>query len=82
MTPRMTVCVQCCLRALLAQESVPRFEGAFEAHEADVHPYPDTSNNQFRQLIEAVWTLDDAGWREVERRLRRQESEERVSGSS
>ena len=68
----MTVCVQCCLRALLAQEPVPSFEGSFEAHEADVHRYPDASNYQFRQLIEAVWTLDEAGWREVDRRLREQ----------
>ena len=67
-----TVCVQCSLRALLAQESVPSFEVSFETHEARAHPWPDTSNYQFRQLIEVVWTLDDARWQEVERGLREQ----------
>ena len=68
----MTVCVQCTLRALLAQESPPSFNGSFESHEAKVHPHQYARNYHFRQLIEAVWTLDDAAWREVERGLREQ----------
>ncbi len=68
----MTVCLQCSLRALLAQESVPVFDASFEVHEARVHPYPETSKYQYQQLIEAVWTLDDARWQEVERGLRAQ----------
>jgi hypothetical protein len=39
---------------------------------ARVHTYSDTSAYEYRQLIEAVWTLDDTRWREVERGLREQ----------
>jgi hypothetical protein len=68
----VTVCVQCSLHALLLGEPVPGFEESSEAHVARVHSDSDTSDYEYRQLIEAVWTLDDARWREVERGLREQ----------
>jgi hypothetical protein len=54
---------------LLLREPIPGFEGPYKAHEALVHGDPDTSDYEYRQLIEAIWTLDDARWREVERGL-------------
>jgi hypothetical protein len=68
----VTVCLQCSLHSLLAGELAPSFEESWEAHEAHVHPYRDASDYEYRQLIEAVWTLDDARWWEVERGLREQ----------
>ena len=68
----VTVCAQCSLRALLAVDPPPRFEESPEAHGARVHPYPNTIGYGYQQLIEAVWTLDDARWQEVERGLREQ----------
>ena len=61
-----TICIQCGLRALLAGEPAPGFDESSAAHEARVHRYPDTSDYEYRQLIAAVWTLDEARWRGVE----------------
>ena len=61
-----TICTQCGLRALLAGEPAPTFDESSEAHQARVHPASDTNDYQYRQLITAVWTLDESGWLNIE----------------
>ena len=61
-----TICAQCGLRALLGGEPAPTFDESSEAHQARVHPASDTNDYQYRQLIAAVWTLDESGWLNIE----------------
>jgi hypothetical protein len=61
-----TICMHCGLRALLLGEPAPEFDESSEAHQARVHSAPDTNDYQYRQLIAAVWTLDEARWLNVE----------------
>ena len=61
-----TICTQCGLRALLAGEPAPTFDESPEAHQARVHPASDTNDYHYRQLIAAVWTLDESGWLNIE----------------
>lgn len=45
-----TMCIQCALRALLKDEQVPVFDETAEDHQQRVHPDPEATNAERRDL--------------------------------